>query len=443
MKYIKGTLIIFIFLINGSFAFSQKPAFPLKYSDNRRYFTDGNGKPFLYHAETGWQIFYKLTTQEAREYLIFRRNQGFNTIQVQLAMDVNHKDRYGNYIFDGDNDFSRPNEAYHNHVAKVIAIADSLGLLITMSQPWVGCCQEAFGGRPDKPIKMNGPEKNRKYGQYLGKKFADFNNLFWIIGGDSDPRHDLPEIEAFAEGLRETAPAHQLLTYHATASHSSTDIFQHAKWLGFSMVYTYWKDKPADWFIVDQMPEVYEVSLKEYNKWAVMPFILGESQYEGYSGNDTGTPEIVRRQYYWVMLSGGAGHAYGSQIWNFPANWRNIMDWPGAWQLQHAYRFFSAIPWWQLEPDQRHQFVLAGYGTYSKTDYVTAALTTDKKVAALYMYKRMPVLIDLGRMAGKKIVAQWFNPRTGEYLAAGEFGPVKELFCPPTNEDWALLLKSE
>ena len=264
-----------------------------------------------------------------------------------------------------------------------------------------------------------------------------------LLGGDSDPKGDLAEIEAFAEGLRETAPSHQLLTYHANTTHSSTDIFQHAKWLGFSMVYTYWKDKPSDWVNREQMPEVYEASLKEYNKSFVMPFILGESQYEGLSGNDVGTCDIVRRQFYWVMLCGGTGHAYGSQIWNFPVNWRDILLWQGAQQLQYANKFFNSISWWQLVPDQKHSFILDGYGSYTKTDYVTAALSEDRKIAVAYLFKRTVILADLKQLSSNKISVQWFNPRTGEYLNDGEYVPGKFQFCPPTNEDWALLFKAE
>ena len=60
--------------------------FPLKISENKRYFITQQNKPFLYHAETGWQIFTQLTTEEAVEYLAFRKSQGFNTIQVQIVM---------------------------------------------------------------------------------------------------------------------------------------------------------------------------------------------------------------------------------------------------------------------------------------------------------------------------------------------------------------------
>ncbi len=49
-------------------------------------------------------------------------------------------------------------------------------------KPWLACCKEGFGNTPEKPIEKNGVAKNRSYGQYLGKKFKQFNNLLWFAG---------------------------------------------------------------------------------------------------------------------------------------------------------------------------------------------------------------------------------------------------------------------
>lgn len=439
----RALLLIFILCFATSAA-AQQVAFPLKYSGNRRHFVDQTGTPFLYHADTGWQIYARLTTAEAREYLTFRKGQGFTTIQTQVSMNPDHANRDGHKPFDGDADFARPNEAYHDHVARIIEMADSLNLLVVMSQPWLGCCAEAYGNRPDKPIQRNGPEKNRAYGSYLGRKFARFKNLFWIIGGDNDPKNDRAGLIAFAEGLRQTAPAHQLLTYHASPPHSSTDLFQYAEWLGFSMVYTYWRQKTADWMNSEQMPEAYEVALREYNKSDVMPFVLGESQYEGFTGNDIGTPHHVRRQAYWTMLSGGAGHAYGSELWSFPAHWRKVMAYPGAEQMRHVHALFSRLPWWTLVPDQRHRVVVAGYGRYTADDYVTTAVTENRKLAVSYLAERRTIAMDMTKLDGRAARAEWFDPRTGAAQAAGEFRePAVRYFTPPTDDDWVLVVRTE
>lgn len=424
----------------------ERPVFPLKISENHRYFVDQDGKPFLYHADTGWQIFTNLTTEESLEYLSTRKEQGFTTIQVQLVMSPEQVNRYGQKPFGGEVDFSKPNEAYHNHVLKIIQKADSLGLMIVMSQPWLGCCQEGFGGRPDKPFLKSGPEKSKQYGQYLGKKFASCKNLFWIMGGDNDPKGDRVPLFAFFDGLRETAPAFQLMTYHASPPHSSTDLFQYSNWLGFSFIYTYWREKPNEWTIHDLMPHVYEAALREYSKTDIMPFVLGESQYEGPGkiDNDMGEPQIIRRQAYWTMLCGGAGHAYGTDIWNFPANWREIMKYPGAAQMGYFRQFFESIPWWTLVPDVKHEAVVAGYGEWSKPDFATTAVSTDRRLLVTYIPQLTSVTVDFGYLAGNKFRVRFFDPRYGKYIkeTTVDKRTVQRVVSPP-GEDLVLHIEAE
>ena len=89
--------ILLPFLLLMVLTAQSQTKFPLKISGNKRYFISQQGKPFLYHAETGWQIFTNLTTEEAVEYLSFRKSQGFNTIQVQVVMSPEQVNRYGRH----------------------------------------------------------------------------------------------------------------------------------------------------------------------------------------------------------------------------------------------------------------------------------------------------------------------------------------------------------
>lgn len=419
--------------------------FPLKASDNKRYFITQQGKPFLYHADTGWQMFIALNTAEAVEYMLLRKSQGFNTIQAQIANEPNQKNRYGDKPFDGDADFTRPNERYHNHIKEVLKKADSLGLLVVLTQPWLGCCNDSFGG-PNRSIEKNGPKKNRTYGQYLGKKFAEHKNLFWITGGDNDPRGDRESLFAFIDGLYSSAPAHQLITYHATSSHSSTDLFQYAPWLGFSFIYTYWREKPTAWVVADLQPHVYEAALREWSKSDVMPFVLGESQYEGdglSKDNDMGTPQIIRRQAYWTMLSGGAGDAYGADTWDFPSDWRRRVQYPGANQLKHFISFFESLPWHTLIPDVRHQAVVSGYGEWAKNNYVTTAVSPDKKLMVSYLPEIQPLMVDFGYLNGSAFSCYWFNPEDG--VKSQTFTVTSkdvQRIAPVNGSDWVLVVKA-
>lgn len=429
-------------LISLWFSSTAQPAFPLRISDNKRYFVDRNNKPFLYHADTGWRIYTQLTLEEARAYFIKRKQQAFNTIQTQIAATPEDVNRYGERPFLNNNDFARPNPKYFDHVARVIRMADSLGLLIVMSQPWLDCCMTGWGLSPEKPLLKNGPEKAYVLGKYFGKVFGRLDNLFWIMGGDHDPGIDREVIEQLAMGIHESAPA-QLITYHAAATHSSTDLFQYAPWLGFSMIYTYWRDKPVTWIAPHYLIEVYEAALREYTKSDIMPFVLGEAQYEGFSGNDIGTPQQVRRQAYWTMLCGGAGHAYGSTLWNFPENWREMMEFPGAQQLAHFKKFFDALPWWQLRPDLNHKVLFRDYGEFTKPDYVTAAFAEDSSFFVAYLPVRQQVTVDMRAFGKRNVIAQWFNPRDGKFIQAGEYSNLEYFyFVPPGEQDWILYLKT-
>lgn len=59
-------------------------AYPLEVSSNGRYLVSQNNVPFLYHADTAWQLFTKLTLAEAEQYLEDRRTKGFTALQVQI-----------------------------------------------------------------------------------------------------------------------------------------------------------------------------------------------------------------------------------------------------------------------------------------------------------------------------------------------------------------------
>jgi hypothetical protein len=49
--------------------------------------------------------------------------------------------------------------------------------------------------------------------------------------------------------------------------------------------------------------------------------------------------------------------------------------------------------------------------------------------------------MDLGQLTGERLIAWWFNPRTGEAECVGEFTDKKRhAFEPPAAGDWVLVL---
>ena len=105
------------------------------------------------------------------------------------------------------------------------------------------------------------------------------------------------------------------------------------------------------------------------------------------------------------MTSGGAGHCIGTLFWSFPDDWQDKLDLPGVNSMKYMIAFFQKIPWWTLVPDQRHVLSVAGSGRYGDDDYVTTALSPDKKYAVSYFPRPEFVTMDLGVMDGKEVNA--------------------------------------
>jgi Putative collagen-binding domain of a collagenase/Protein of unknown function (DUF4038) len=155
------------------------------------------------------------------------------------------------------------------------------------------------------------------------------------------------------------------------------------------------------------------------------------------------------------MLSGATGQFYGNKYtWPFSAGWQSHLDTVGSRQMTFVTNLFSHRPWFDLVPDTKHRLVVSGYGTYSdsgdvnSSDYVTAARTPNGKLAMAYLPSGQSIVVDLRRMAGHRVRAQWYDPASGTYrnIAGSPLATTgRRTFRPPgTNQDgdpdWVLVL---
>ena len=126
----------------------------------------------------------------------------------------------------------------------------------------------------------------------------------------------------------------------------------------------------------------------------------------------------------------------------------------GSRQMTFVTNLFSHRPWFELVPDTAHRLVVSGYGTYANSgdvnssDYVTAARTPDGSLAIAYLPAGQSIVVDLARMAGHRVRAQWYDPTDG---AIGP-SPARHCGAPAGaslrrpgrikvgTEDWVLVL---
>ena len=188
----------------------------LRVSPDGQFLQRDDGRPFFYLADTAWELFHRLTTDEARDYLETRAAQGFTVIQAVMLAEfdgLRTPNALGRLPFD-NLDPLRPDEApdgYWAHVDEVIRIANALGLVVGALPTWGDKWNCLWGDGPE----VFTPDNALGYGRWLGRRYRDAS-LVWILGGDRPVETDRHRavIEAMAAGLREGDGGSHLITFH-------------------------------------------------------------------------------------------------------------------------------------------------------------------------------------------------------------------------------------
>lgn len=184
-------------------------------SENHRYLIDNKNSPILLQADAAWSAIANLTRDEAAQYFQDRRAKGFNAVLVNL---IEHKfaknaprNIYGEAPFHEMSDWSKPNEKYFEHADWVIREAAKNGLIVLLAPAYLGYTGTDEGFYDE--VIATGPEKLMLYGEFLGRRYKDFHNIIWVMGGDRDPGPARENIDMIAYGIRRFDTRH-LFTAH-------------------------------------------------------------------------------------------------------------------------------------------------------------------------------------------------------------------------------------
>lgn len=421
----------------------------LKVSNNNRFLVFEDETPFFYLADTGWELFHRLTKAEIEKYLENRREKGFTVIQAVILAEL---DGLNTPNMEGEkplinNDPTKINEAYFKHVDWVIKKAEEKGIFIGLLPTWGDKVDKQWGVGP---IIFNA-ENAKKYGEIIGNRYKDYKNIIWINGGDRVGGGDnFPIWNALAAGIKKADKNH-LMTFHPMGGNSSSKWFHNEDWLDFNMMQTGHGERSYAAYI--------KLLIPDYNLEPVKPTFDGEPRYEDHPYN--WQPEIlgwfddadVRQAMYWNLFTGGFGHTYGCHaIWQMLApgrqpigfarnSWEADLNLPGAWDVIHARNLMESRPFTDRVPFQ--QIV--------KNEYVpeteTIVATRGKEYIMVYIPTGRGAQIDLTLCGWAKAKGWWYNCKTGETSEIGEFDTNQQkTFQPKTGgrgNDWVLVIDNK
>lgn len=420
MRQMVRTISLLIMGLSMAVGAAQRPVWPVKVSDNHRYFVDQKGSPVFWMGTTQWQLFREYTVEDARTILEKTADKGFVFAQVMLAGvgDGTKPNVYGQKPWLDDNPLT-PNEAYFKNVDAVLKIAGQNNVNISMTlfhQRW---------------RKLITPDNGRAWAKWLAQRYKNVPNIVWSMTPEAKPEF-VPVLRELAAGLREGDGGAHLITFKPDPAPYSSSFIHDEKWLDFDCMQT-WKSVEL----------IYPMVTHDYNLKPVKPVLMGEGAYE--QGSEYGfdvTPLWIRRQAYYSYLA-GAHHTYGhNDSWRVLPTWKKALDAPGAVQLGILKKTFAALPeWWYLVPDQ------SIFGEGGRTDGQVlnlAARHKDGKWVMVYLADKASFSINLNKLGAGKATARWIDPRTGDSVPAGSVTNtgVRSFSTPAGWEDALLILES-
>jgi hypothetical protein len=362
-------------------------------------------------------------------------------------------DPYGNIPLI-DLDPGKPNEKYFSRIDKTVKLAASKNMILGLLPTWGDKVTQLWG---EGPVVFN--ERNAySYGLFLGRRYADDENVIWILGGDRPAlvdSHDWRPIwRSMAKGRLDGTKGKALVTYHISGGSSSTSQQIHDEpWLHINMMQSGHgggHDVPVwNWITRDRALSPAKPTLDSepnYEDHPVNPWPKWDPANGYFRDYD------VRKQIYRSVFAGGCGVTYGHHsIWQFwspreeninhaDRYWTEALDRPGAIQAGYLRWLIESRSVVGRVPDQ--SIIVSGQG--EKSEYITAFRDAAGRFGMIYLPVGKEVVVDAGFIKGNKVNAWWFDPRNNKAILIGNMKKSDALkFTPPAlgiEKDWVLVI---
>lgn len=475
MNLRKNILLLFIF--SCIFAINAQIAV----DSTKRFLVDSDGKPFFWMADTGWELFHRLSREEAIHYLDTRAEQEFNVIMAVALAEVDglkQPNYYGDVPFSnistlewattpGNNPLNPEEYDYWDHVDFIIDEAGKRGMYIGLLPTWGDKVVPGGAG----PVVFTDGSSAYNYAKKLADRYKDRNNIIWILGGDrpavyvgtKDGKVDSvdyrPVWRGMVKAIQEVFGDDVFLSYHP-GYHTSEYLKEEDSWLSINAIQS--GHATRHFPIWDSV----RVDLQSIPK---RPFMDMEPCYEDHpvfpwdnkwtrEGRGYFTDYDVRARIYRSVFAGSCGAVYGHhQVWQFLDTTRNAPIWvgdtiigwqkaiesDGAYQMKHLKNLICSQSDFHRTEDSL--LIVSDRGTDYK-DKIIATKQIDGKYAFIYLPQPKPITINLNRLSRGSKKVLWFDPATGKYTPVkGVFKKGKYTFTPPNRKqlDWVLVIEKK
>ena len=473
----------------------------LRIADDHRHFCHDDGTPFLWLADTQWQMFTsRLDWPDGFATLEDDRvAKGFSVVHVVAGplsgFEVDeswHPHQANEAGWPWERGWARINPAFYQHVDRKIAGLVDRGLLPCIVGMW------------GYYLNLMGIDRVRRHWRYLVARYGALP-VVWCLAGEvqmpiysvgraGGPALDVA-VQEQADGWTEVSkyvrsidPFGNLITTHPAAignvdslsdasgaspndssrlSGSARSVLRQDAVLDFDML-------QCGHFGFQLLEPTVDLVQAAIAQDPPMPMVNGEVNYEGIAGSCW--QEIQRFHFWTCMADGGAGFSYGAAgLWVFWSRstfskggdseymedagggpWEDVMHLPGSGQVGLGRRFLERFPWTAMERIHEPRAVALGrkssfgFGIPGVVSiyYVPTGLEPEPLHGILeggerkFFWWRTLLPIQVG--PDTHFEAHWFDPRSGDETRIGPVQPDAEGFWTPPAKpsllDWVLVL---
>ncbi len=335
--------------------------------------------------------------------------------------------------------------------------------------------------------ELLGRERVMQHWRYLVARYGAYP-VVWCIAGEVDlpVRHDAPladqvppseQVAIWEDASRlvaRTDPFRRVRTVHPCPAftYASSEVFSSSELFDLDMLQTGHAGR-------NSVPRTMQ-HLRRAVERASAPVVNGECNYEGIF--DSNWQDMQRFLFWSHMLSGAAGHTYGTMaISTFNAKddpseplsrvsihyWEDAINWLGAAHVGVGKSILEALPWWQLSacpqrvdphagPDDWFLPYAANLPSGTVVVYVpgvcmqsgSAELAGQQQFGSEVQDWTRLARVAINMLDQDRYRGTFVNPRSGAPYSSfvleptdGQYILQSERWVTPTGEDWVLLIE--
>jgi hypothetical protein len=408
-----------------------------------RQFVDRTGQPFLWLADTAWNVALRDDEPAWAEYLDARAEQGFTVIQFVATQWRGCSRPVHGPVYETKGNRLVPNEAAFAKLDRWMQMIDDRGLIAAPVTLWANT--------PSCPGQALSEAQCVTLGKFMLDRWSQ-HPAAWLLAGDGDYRSS-EVAERWKRIGRAVFADHPeaVATMHPAGLMWIADLFSDEPWYGFAGIQSgHGSDEHSLRFL---QSESYATRWRDLK----MPFVNLEPNYEqaiAYGTDDRFTDYHVRRAAYWSLLvAPPAGVTYGTNpIWIWAQqdgetaeghgdfwkadHWRSGFDTPGTASMSVIRAIFERLPWPELRPGG--ELLFEQPGEIDPNRFIAVAATEDRSTVVVYTPTGDRAVLGLKGA----IRAEQIDPRTGEGSEAALEGSDHGLsIAPPDSQDWLYVLR--